>query len=141
MTENDLALALAFGGDLESARELFGELDDRFRAADDAPGQGGALIPGGSRRSAPANLERRPSSLAARRRDLGAAPRRATSRAGPGSRRRTCTPPSASGSLQSAASRARSGCSRRPETAAASSCAEPIRPLRPRKGAAKTDSS
>jgi predicted ATPase/DNA-binding SARP family transcriptional activator len=44
MTEMDLALALAYGGDLEKARLLFGDLRDRFRATDDAPGQGGALI-------------------------------------------------------------------------------------------------
>jgi predicted ATPase/DNA-binding SARP family transcriptional activator len=44
MTEMDLALALAYGGDLENARLLFADLRDRFRAADDAPGQGGALV-------------------------------------------------------------------------------------------------
>ena len=57
MTEMDLALALAFGGDLESARVLFAELGDRFRAADDAPGQGGALILWGLAEERAGNLE------------------------------------------------------------------------------------
>jgi predicted ATPase/DNA-binding SARP family transcriptional activator len=44
MTETDLALALAHRGDLAAARALFRSVHDRFRAADDAPGQGGALL-------------------------------------------------------------------------------------------------
>jgi hypothetical protein len=44
MTENGLALALAHHGDLDAARSLFAATHDRFRAADDAPGQGGSLI-------------------------------------------------------------------------------------------------
>lgn len=44
MTENGLALALAHCGDLAAARDLFASVHDRFRAADDAPGQGGVLI-------------------------------------------------------------------------------------------------
>jgi len=53
----DLALALAFSGDLESARLIFAELGDRFRAADDAPGQGGALILWGIAEERAGNLE------------------------------------------------------------------------------------
>jgi tetratricopeptide (TPR) repeat protein len=66
MTEMDLALALAFGGDLEGARVVFAELGDRFRAADDAPGQGGAFILWGI-----AEERRKPRAGA----ELGAAPR------------------------------------------------------------------
>jgi hypothetical protein len=44
MTETDAALARAFAGDILGARRLFAELRDGFRAADDAPGQGGALV-------------------------------------------------------------------------------------------------
>ena len=43
VTENALALSLAAAGDLEDARGLFTSVRDRFRAADDAPGLGGAL--------------------------------------------------------------------------------------------------
>jgi predicted ATPase len=58
MTEIDLALALAFGDDLESARVLFAELGERFRAADDAPGQGGVLVIWGIAEERAGNLER-----------------------------------------------------------------------------------
>jgi tetratricopeptide (TPR) repeat protein len=44
MTETDLALALAVGGELEHARALFSDIHDRFSAADDAPGAGGVLF-------------------------------------------------------------------------------------------------
>jgi hypothetical protein len=44
MTETAWALALAFAGDLEQAETVFAGTHDRFRAADDAPGQGGALV-------------------------------------------------------------------------------------------------
>jgi tetratricopeptide (TPR) repeat protein len=58
MTENDLALALACRGDLTQARELFGSVHDRFRAADDAPGQGGVLITWGLAEERAGELER-----------------------------------------------------------------------------------
>ncbi len=77
MTEIDLALALAVGGDLDSPRLLFAELGDRFRAADDAPGQGGALIIWGIAEERAGNLDQRGGARATRRRDLGAAARRA----------------------------------------------------------------
>jgi hypothetical protein len=44
MTESAWALAIAFGGDLERADTVFARTHDTFRAADDAPGQGGALV-------------------------------------------------------------------------------------------------
>ncbi len=44
MTETDAAFAQALAGDMAGARRLFAELRDGFRAADDAPGQGGALL-------------------------------------------------------------------------------------------------
>jgi predicted ATPase/DNA-binding SARP family transcriptional activator len=44
MTETATGLARAFGGDLAGAETVFARTHDRFRAADDAPGQGGALV-------------------------------------------------------------------------------------------------
>jgi predicted ATPase/DNA-binding SARP family transcriptional activator len=58
MTEADLALALAFGGDLDRARRLFAEVHDRFRAADDAPGHGGALVTWGIAEERAGHLDR-----------------------------------------------------------------------------------
>ncbi len=58
MTEADLALSLAFGGDLRGARLIFAEVRDRFRAADDAPGHGGALIAWGLAEERAGRLDR-----------------------------------------------------------------------------------
>jgi len=44
MTETDAALAVGLGGDIDEARRRFAELRAAFRAADDAPGQGGVLV-------------------------------------------------------------------------------------------------
>jgi tetratricopeptide (TPR) repeat protein len=44
MTENAASLARAFAGDLVGAEEAFAVTHDRFRAADDAPAAGGALL-------------------------------------------------------------------------------------------------
>ncbi|HEY2372571.1 MAG TPA: BTAD domain-containing putative transcriptional regulator [Gaiellaceae bacterium] len=44
MTETDAALAIALAGDIDEARRRFAGLRDAFRAADDAPGQGGVLV-------------------------------------------------------------------------------------------------
>jgi predicted ATPase/DNA-binding SARP family transcriptional activator len=44
MTETDAALAVALAGDVEEARRRFAVLRAAFRAADDAPGQGGVLV-------------------------------------------------------------------------------------------------
>ncbi|MDP9262640.1 MAG: tetratricopeptide repeat protein [Actinomycetota bacterium] len=58
ITENDIALALAFSGDLAGARALFTVAHDRFRAADDAPGQGGVLVMWGIAEERSGRLER-----------------------------------------------------------------------------------
>jgi hypothetical protein len=58
MTENDIALSLAYGGDLEGARSLFAAVRDRFRAADDAPGHGGALASWAIAEERSGNLDR-----------------------------------------------------------------------------------
>jgi tetratricopeptide (TPR) repeat protein len=58
ITENDLALALAFGGDLTGAQALFTVAHDRFRAADDTPGQGGTLVMWGIAEERSGDLER-----------------------------------------------------------------------------------
>jgi len=57
MTEIGTALVLAFGGDLDGAAAVFRETHDRFRAADDAPGQGGALATWGLAEERAGNLE------------------------------------------------------------------------------------
>jgi predicted ATPase/DNA-binding SARP family transcriptional activator len=44
MTETGAALATALAGDIDEARARFTRLRDAFRAADDAPGQGGVLV-------------------------------------------------------------------------------------------------
>ena len=58
MTQTDVALALAASGDLAGAEALFTAAHDRFRAADDAPGQGGVLVTWGSAEERSGNLER-----------------------------------------------------------------------------------
>ncbi len=58
MTENDYALALAFSDDLAEARALFPIARDRFRAADDAPGEGAALVMWGLAEERSDNLDR-----------------------------------------------------------------------------------
>ena len=44
MTELAAALARAYGGDLVGAEAIFARSHERFRAADDAPAEGGALL-------------------------------------------------------------------------------------------------
>jgi hypothetical protein len=58
MTETAWALALAYGGDLERAEAIFAHTHRRFRAADDAPGQGGALVMWGLAHERAGNAER-----------------------------------------------------------------------------------
>jgi hypothetical protein len=58
MTETAWALAIAFGDDLARAESVFARTHDRFRAADDAPGQGAALITWGLAHERAGNLER-----------------------------------------------------------------------------------
>jgi predicted ATPase/DNA-binding SARP family transcriptional activator len=57
MTEICAGLVLAFGGDLEGASTIFREAHDRFQAADDAPGQGGALTTWGLAEERAGNLD------------------------------------------------------------------------------------
>jgi len=58
MTEAAAALACAFAGDLAEAEPVFARTHDRFRAADDAPGQGGSLVMWGLACERAGNVER-----------------------------------------------------------------------------------
>jgi predicted ATPase len=65
MTETAAALARALGGDLEGAEEVFARTHERFRAGDDAPAAGGALLMWGFAVEASGDAERAADLLAA----------------------------------------------------------------------------
>jgi hypothetical protein len=58
MTETAAALARASSGDLPGAEVIFARSHDRFRAADDAPAEGGALLMWGLAIEAAGDAER-----------------------------------------------------------------------------------
>ena len=130
------ALVLAFGGDLEGATTIFREVHDRFQAADDAPGQGGALTTWGLAEEPQEISKRAAELLTAGADDVGAAPERAHARLGPPERADTLLA-AGRGDERAAELAARNGSSPRPARREASRSASPIRLLRARKDAAK----